>query len=77
MTKKKTSKTKKNLTKSKKEIDINNIDAMFEDMKKLTIETPKEEENEIVSEEVKVETPFVPKEEVEQVAMTEEFTVRY
>jgi len=71
MSKKKTSKTKKITTKAKKEIDINDIDAMFEDMKNLAIETPKEEETEVVSEKVEETSASIPKEEVAEIMLPE------
>ena len=48
MSKKKTSsKSKKTSNKPKKEIDINNMDAMIEDMKNLALEKTTEEEKQI------------------------------
>lgn len=63
--------SKKKVTKiKKKKIDINNIDAMFEDMKNLAIEMPKEE-CEIVSEKIEETDASIPKEDVTEIVLPE------
>lgn len=62
------------MSKAKKDIDINDIDAMLEDMKNLAMETPKEEvkeEMEIVSEKVEETSASIPREEVTEITLPE------
>lgn len=57
MTRKRNTKTKKSVSKTKKEVDINDIDAMLEDMKHLAMDETVNEEND--KDEVTVSQPEV------------------
>ena len=65
MTKKKTTKKKKNLYKTNKDVDINDINAVFEDMKNLALDTSKLDLSETVEKEKEIFEELVNPKETE------------
>ena len=75
MAKKSTTKKKETKAKTKKETDINDIDAMFEDMKDLALNKPEvkvKETKEIIAEEPKTEEIIEEETKVEETIIEEE-----